>query len=86
MGVRIVEGRGIAALYDSVTGIAFGPTFQGLDAHDQATHFLDWLADDARLLTPVGLLAAHQRWADQNLDADYGELTAKAARHTVSLL
>ncbi len=86
MGVRIIEGRGIAALYDSTAGIAFGPIFTGLDAHDQAVHFCDWLPDDARSLTHLDLMIAHQRWSDENLDADYGELTAKAAAHTVTLL
>ncbi len=86
MSVRIIEGRDIAALYDSVTGVAFGPVFTGLDAHDQAVHFADWLDDDARTYSPLALDDQHKRWALHNLDPLYGELTATAARHAVSLL
>ena len=52
MGVRIVgqEPEAAACLYDSVTGLAFGPVFS--DAGD-AEDFLEWYSGaDLRTLTP----------------------------------
>ncbi len=86
MGVRIIEGKNHAALYDSVTGVAFGPVFEGLDAHDQAVHFLDTLPEDARSYSPAMLRGQHAAWAETNLDPKYGELNSKAALRVVSLL
>ncbi len=86
MGVRIIEGKRQACLYDSVTGVAFGPVFTGLDAHDQAVHFNDWLEQDARTYTPAMLNGLHAQWADENTDPEHGELTAKAMHHVVTLL
>jgi hypothetical protein len=87
MGVRILYTTtgDMACMYDSVSMTAFGPVFSGLDADDQATHFLDWLSTDPRMLTPVELEAEHKTWAGRNLD-DEGELTAAAARHVLELL
>ena len=39
MGVRITEDGRPAAIYDSVTGLAFGPTFTD---EDEADDFLNW--------------------------------------------
>ena len=47
MGVRFIIGEegetDRVAMYDSVTGWAFGPVF---DSPDRADHFLDWLAEN----------------------------------------
>lgn len=86
MGVRIIEGKEIAALYDSTSGVAFGPIFQGLDAHDQAVHFLDWTDGTAHRLSPRALGIVHKEWSERYLDAHHGELTAQASRRVVELL
>lgn len=39
MGVRITGQEGRVALYDSVSGFAFGPTFED---EDEAQAFLEW--------------------------------------------
>jgi hypothetical protein len=41
MGVRITEDEQKVALFDSVSGLAFGPVF---DSSNDATYFLTWLA------------------------------------------
>jgi hypothetical protein len=58
MGVRILHdpSEGKAALYDSVSGHAFGPVIGDLElfasAQDAALAFLDHLNVDARTLAP----------------------------------
>ena len=82
MGVRILhdEGDEIACIYDSMTDIALGPVFRGLDAEDQARHFLGWLEDDARTYSPQMLKTLHTDWAEKNLDDEHGELTLNATQ------
>ena len=82
MGVRILhdEGDEIACIYDSVKDVAFGPVFRGLDAEDQAQHFLNWLTNDARVYGTRDLAGLHKRWAELNLDAEHGELTLAATQ------
>lgn len=63
MGVRITDSETVA-LYDSVSGFAFGPTF---DDEEQAQDFCDWWhtyddAVDLRRLTDRELEEAHSRW------------------------
>ena len=41
MGVRITTDDGVVALYDSVTGIAFGPVFDDKSLADDFLIFLD---------------------------------------------
>ena len=43
MGVRIIEGDGIAALYDSTAGYAFGPIAEGDDAAHRLELFQGWV-------------------------------------------
>lgn len=42
MGVRIIEGDGIAALYDSTAGYAFGPIADGDDPAGRLEFFQRW--------------------------------------------
>ncbi len=82
MGVRILhdEGDEIACIYDSVRDTAFGPVFRGIDAEDQARHFLSWLGRDARTYDTRRIAWAHARWARKYLDAEHGELTLAATQ------
>jgi hypothetical protein len=70
MAVVFTDERTIA-LVDSVTGLAFGPTF---DSTDHASDFLKWLAytgqEDARAITPANLQALYVAWRPQRCDAD----------------
>ena len=68
MGVRIIDNGTIACLYDSVTDMAFGPVFYGLDeseageevdAVEMAEGFNDWLSEDARTYSPRELEAEY---------------------------
>ena len=62
MGVRITDLQTVA-LYDSVTGTAFGPTFE---RESEAQAFLDWLREgddiDARKVPPATLEALLDRF------------------------
>lgn len=62
MSVRITDKNNVA-LYDSTSGIAFGPTFE--DAMD-AEEFLAWLEEkigrDPREASPAYLLILVQAW------------------------
>ena len=62
MGVRITDLQTVA-LYDSVTGTAFGPTF-GRESEAQA--FLDWLREgddiDARKIPEKSLINLLERF------------------------
>ena len=82
MGAKILhdEGDEIACIYDSVKDVAFGPVFRGLDAEDQAQHFLNWLALDARTYEPRRLARLYVEWANQYLDGEHGELTLAATQ------
>lgn len=67
MGVRITGPRDeSAALYDSVTGIAFGPVFEDWL---EAQAFLDWLKErgheDARALSAATLVSEHDAWTHE---------------------
>lgn len=42
MGVRVTDGETEFALFDSTTGLAFGPVF---DNYDEAEGFLSWLRE-----------------------------------------
>lgn len=44
MGTRVTGDRDRAAMYDSTSGIAFGPTYTGYsDARKELTEFIGWL-------------------------------------------
>lgn len=72
MGVRIIEdNEGHAALYDSVTDVAFGPVFYDLDAEEagedvsagmQAEEFLRFLKQDARIYSHTVLMDEYNRF------------------------
>lgn len=74
MGVRIAgrfSGEHEAALFDSVTGRAFGPVF---DSHDQAEDFLAWLATNgfpnhAGLMVTDARLLVWMNWLDKAVAA-----------------
>lgn len=68
MGVRIIDNGRIACLYDSVSDVAFGPVFYGLDeseageevdAVEMADGFLGWLNRDARDYSPREIAAEY---------------------------
>ena len=65
MSVRITDPANVA-LYDSVTGIAFGTVFRSdVDAAD----FLDWMdahkMDDTRVFTSAQLAVFADDWTQQ---------------------
>jgi len=73
MGVRIIEDADHAALYDSVTDVAFGPVFYGLDESEcgedvsagmQAEAFLKFLVQDARRYNHKVLMKQYKRFRD----------------------
>ncbi|MCC6381788.1 MAG: hypothetical protein IT304_04725 [Dehalococcoidia bacterium] len=72
MGVRILHDtdRGLACLYDSTSGVAFGPVFEehedGRTAFEMAERFLA-ITGDARRCSPALLDAAWAR-AYQEVD------------------
>lgn len=81
MGTRILEGvqggdsHGRAVLYDSVTGIAFGPVFEDSDT---AQAFLDFLSPtDARKLSPKGLEVRYAAFLVEKDAREEAELQAK---------
>ena len=39
MGTRVTTSEGVAALYDSTTGIAFGEVFEALSVILEVAHF-----------------------------------------------
>ncbi len=63
MSARVTEPTGPYAIYDSVTGIAFGRTF---DSHEDAENFVKWAAEtsgeDVRSLPPGELARLRLRW------------------------
>jgi hypothetical protein len=74
VSVRVTTAEGKAALFDSVTGLAFGPVF---DSELHADEFLIWLDDtdgrDARDINTPRLNALKQEWekevyARENID------------------
>lgn len=71
MGVRMIVtndpnvGDGRVALYDSVSGWAFGPLFAEVD---EAQDFLDSLDVDARDLNSLELSRAYTKWVDAHSD------------------
>jgi hypothetical protein len=81
MGVRILVGHEqgdsgyeseIACLFDSVTGVAFGPVFHrgedGESPEDLAQAFQDWVTEtegvDIRQKTPGDLERLYGQWLD----------------------
>lgn len=57
----------VAALYDSVGGVAFGEVFEGEESYEDAERFLDWLSRkgiDARAVQPNTLRDLRREFAD----------------------
>lgn len=69
MSIRILHDtdQGIACLYCSTSGFAFGPIFEGHDdgrtAFEMAELFLSSLRRDARCYSPEALADMHAAWA-----------------------
>lgn len=66
MGVRFTTNEGVTALFDSVSGWAFGPVFED---SEQSQDFLDFHektddrhADDLRSYTIADLESLHKEW------------------------
>jgi hypothetical protein len=81
MGIGIFKTDGDTAMYDSTTGIAFGPVADG----DKLRAFQVWLdtthgEPDARQLTPSDLHDLWGQFCDDGawVDAETGELTEAA--------
>lgn len=65
MGLRILydHDEPAACLWDSVSGRAFGPVFEGDTARDDAQAFIDWLPLDARTYGQRELESLHTVWS-----------------------
>jgi hypothetical protein len=63
MGTRITTDEGMSALFDSVSGFAFGPTFE---TAEQAADFLEFIEKtgrpDPRTLNDEELKEVYVRW------------------------
>lgn len=69
MSTRILWDRDeqAAALFDSVSGVAFGEIFEGVECYEHAERFLDWLTRkglDARAVQPNTLRALRREFLD----------------------
>ena len=66
MGVHSTGREGRVAMYDSVTGIAFGPTFDSQDDLESFERYVESKIDfELRLLVPGKLLALHEQWEEE---------------------
>jgi hypothetical protein len=72
MGVRTTEGESVVALFDSVSGFAFGPTFGDADEAEAFVRFAERETDgtDLRRMPDDELAALASRfhveeWADE---------------------
>jgi hypothetical protein len=58
MGIRNTEGEGVVALFDSVSGFAFGPTFDDIDEAEAFVRFAERETDGTDLRQmPDGAIA-----------------------------
>lgn len=66
MGTRLIidpgGGSDSVAMYDSVTGWAFGPVFS---SEDDAEAFIAWLDNDARSYSEGRLAELYKQWIDE---------------------
>lgn len=72
MSIRTLsdEHDEMAVMYDSVTGVAFGPVFNSLDeggvgASDVVDRFLDWLNEDPRKMLPPDVVIEFGNFIDE---------------------
>lgn len=74
MSIRTTDSTHVA-LYDSVTGRAFGPTFE---SEEHAEDFVEWCCNNTAVgltrLTDTALVELHTRWFAERLDYETGEL------------
>lgn len=66
MGVRLTTDEGVTALFDSVTGWAFGPTFAAPEDADAFLAFLHEKGEDGRELSGEVLRSRHAAWLALN--------------------
>lgn len=71
MSTRILwdPQENVAALFDSVSGTAFGDVFEGEESYEHAERFLDWLARkklDARAVQPNTLRELRREFLDEH--------------------
>lgn len=64
MGLQLTSVEGKTAMFDSVTGWAFGPAF---DTEREANSFMEWLEvehglEDARIISPDRLHELYAEW------------------------
>ena len=66
MGVRVTTAEGITALYDSTSGVAFGPVFDTLEDADAFLTHLQQIGERDPRLIPVGELGELAReWQEE---------------------
>jgi hypothetical protein len=73
MGVRISSDENVAALFDSVTGWAFGPTFADSDEAQSFLDYLHSLGEDGRELSDAAMSARHALWVERRRQEDEPE-------------
>lgn len=66
MGTRITSDEGVYALFDSVSGWAFGPTFASPDDAEAFLNYLHEQGEDGRELTDAQLGVRHTEWLALN--------------------
>lgn len=63
MGVRTTASEKVVAIFDSVSGYAFGPTFYDEEAADSFLAFADGYSDkDLRAMTDAELSEVYESW------------------------
>jgi hypothetical protein len=63
MGVRTTSSEEVVAIFDSVTGWAFGPTFSNEEEADSFLAFVSrWGGRDARSLSDAELENVYAQW------------------------
>lgn len=72
MSVRLTTDEQVCALFDSVTGWAFGPTFGDSDAADNFLAFLAEHGEDGRELSTDVLSKRHDEWLARGGDERAG--------------
>lgn len=63
MGLRLTSGENVVAMFDSVSGWAFGPTFAD---EDEARDFIEWgtahYGGDLRCASDTELASTYSAW------------------------
>jgi hypothetical protein len=73
MGVRLSTDENVVALFDSVTGWAFGPTFPDSDEAQSFLDYLHSLGEDGRELSDADMSARHSLWRERRQQDDEPE-------------